>query len=78
MSDFYRDTDERYRRDADFYAAVEMLQHMAAKHGFTPGELKQIAFKAALNIEMLTCRPVMIPTAALKEELQRRALKGAG
>lgn len=53
MSDiYYRDTDERYRNDAAFHAAVKMLEQLARTHGLTPGELKQIAFKAALNIEM--------------------------
>jgi hypothetical protein len=51
IDDVYRDTDERYLRDPDFRAAVKTLEAMAVQHGFTPGELKQIAFKAALNIE---------------------------
>ncbi len=51
MTDVYRDTDERYRNDPAFRAAVTTLEVAAAEHGFTPGELKQIAFKAALNIE---------------------------
>jgi hypothetical protein len=52
MSDVYRDTDERYRRDPAFYSAVRTMEAIAREHGFTPGELKQIAFKAAVNIEM--------------------------
>ncbi len=52
MNDVYRDTDERYRNDPAFHAAVTMLEVAATEHGFTPGELKQIAFKAALNLEM--------------------------
>jgi hypothetical protein len=52
MTDVYRDTDERYRNDPTFHAAVTMLEVAATEHGFTPGELKQIAFKAALNLEM--------------------------
>ncbi len=51
MSDFYVDTEERYVRDPEFRAAVDMLQNMAREHGFTPGELKQIAFKAAVELE---------------------------
>lgn len=51
MSCYYRDTDDRYARDPDFQMAVKYLEHMAREHGFTPGELRQIAFKAALNIE---------------------------
>lgn len=52
MTDIYRDTDERYQRDPAFYSAVRTLEAIAREHGFTPGELKQIAFKAALNVEM--------------------------
>ncbi len=48
----YRDTESRYLNDAAFHAAVKMLEAAAERHGFTPGELKQVAFKAALNLEM--------------------------
>jgi hypothetical protein len=51
MTDVYRDTDERYQRDPAFYSAVRTMEAIAREHGFTPGELKQIAFKAALNLE---------------------------
>lgn len=50
-NDIYRDTDHRYRSDPAFYSAVRTLEAIAREYGFTPGELKQIAFKAALNIE---------------------------
>jgi hypothetical protein len=49
---FYSDTDRRMQDDAGFRAAVHMLMALAAEHGFTPGELKQIAFRAALELEM--------------------------
>lgn len=55
----YRDTESRYLNDAAFHAAVRMLESAAERHGFTPGELKQIAFKAALNLEMRV-RPMMM------------------
>lgn len=51
MSDVYRDTDHRYHTDPAFRAVVKLLERAAIEHGFTPGELKQMAFKAALNIE---------------------------
>jgi hypothetical protein len=51
VSDIYRDTDERYLRDPAFHSAVRTMEAIAREHGFTPGELKQIAFKAALNLE---------------------------
>lgn len=60
MTDYYRDTDERYKNDPAFHGAVQMLMHVAREHGFTPGELKQIAFKAALNIEIMNPRPVTV------------------
>ncbi len=79
MTDVYRDTDERYRNDPAFHAAVTSLEVAAAEHGFTPGELKQIAFKAALNLEM-RARPLMyvtkrtqkgrVPTFATPEEYE--------
>ena len=50
--DYYRDTDERMRSDATFRAAVHMLMNAAREHGFTPGELRQIAFRAALELEL--------------------------
>jgi hypothetical protein len=52
----YRDTDERYGNDPAFRAAVTMLERAAEQHGFTPGELKQIAFMAALKMR---ARPLM-------------------
>ena len=54
----YRDTETRYLNDPSFRAAVKSLEAMAREHGFTPGELKQIAFKAALNIEM-SAKPLL-------------------
>lgn len=50
--DYYRDTDARFREDGVFHAAVEHMMMLARAHGFTPGELKQIAFKASLELEM--------------------------
>jgi hypothetical protein len=49
---YYKDTDHRYLHDADFRAAVQVMMRVAEDGGFTPGELKQIAFKAALELEM--------------------------
>lgn len=59
MSDTYQDTDHRYLHDPAFRAAVKTLEQIGREHGFTPGELKQIAFKAALNIEE-TRRPMLV------------------
>ena len=49
----YDDSEKRYKDDAAFHAAVNILQAMAAEHGFTPGE---IAFYAALRLELYTNR----------------------
>lgn len=49
--DHYRDTAERLRSDPHFHEAVTLLYHLALNHGFTPGELRQIAFAAAVRCE---------------------------
>jgi hypothetical protein len=49
--DTYRDTAERLRNDPHFHEAVTLLYHLAVSHHFTPGELKQIAFAAAVRCE---------------------------
>lgn len=52
MSKFYLDTDRRMASDPEFRHCVMMLMQFAGKFGFTPGELKQIAFRAALELEI--------------------------
>jgi hypothetical protein len=47
----YRDTEHRMQHDAEFRAAVMMLAASAQRYGWTPGELKQIAFRAAYEVE---------------------------
>jgi len=49
--DVYRDSHERYRNDAEFRAAVDCVLTLAVQNGYTPGELRQIAFMAALKAE---------------------------
>lgn len=58
---YYHDTDHRMEHDADFRSSVMSLVRMAQEFGYTPGELKQIAFRAALEIEMR--KPVAIPVS---------------
>ncbi len=58
MNGVYRDTEDRMRNDAAFHALVMHLAHVAAEHGFTPGELKQAAFAAAVYVEMRDARPM--------------------
>ena len=50
--DYYRDTERRRMNDAEFASTVDMLKVHAIRFGFTPGELKQIAFRAALELEL--------------------------
>lgn len=69
--DFYRDTEERMRHDVEFASMVNMLTHAAMKNGWTPGELKQLAFAAALRAEMFSVRSIEVPTSVLKENLAR-------
>lgn len=64
----YRDTESRYLHDPEFHVAVKMLEAAAERHGFTPGELKQIAFKAALNLEMRATKPLMYVTGGSNGE----------
>ncbi len=53
MSDnVYRDSEYRMNHDPSFHAVVKFLVRAAEEHGFTPGELKQMAFQAALEVEM--------------------------
>lgn len=58
---YYEDSEYRYTHDAEFRNAVDMLQALAMQHGFTPGELKQIAFYASLRIEELRRPPLELP-----------------
>lgn len=57
--DFYRDTHARMRHDNPFRSSVDMLVAHAKAHGFTPGELKQIAFAAA--VEAFEAKPYWRP-----------------
>jgi hypothetical protein len=69
----YSDTESRYLNDPEFHAAVKMLEAAAERHGFTPGELKQIAFKAALNLEE---RRALAPFVAVKNRIDRKIQAG--
>lgn len=55
-TDMYRDSEERYHREPVFASLVEYLFRVAVSEGFTPGELKQIAFCAALKAEQYATR----------------------
>lgn len=65
------EAERRYQSDAEFKAAVDWLRHMAMKHGFTPYELKQIAFTAALINELYSVKSFRIPIDHLPEGFRR-------
>lgn len=69
MTDYYRDTDERMQHDAAFRALVHQMMAVAKEHCFTPGELKQAAFRAALELEMRTTAEKMRETMAADPHL---------
>lgn len=55
------EAERRYHHDPEFHAAVDMLHALARKHGYTPYELKQIAFTAALLHELHSARAFRVP-----------------
>jgi hypothetical protein len=59
----YHDAQQRYHHDPMFHAACETMVSMALHAGFTPGEMRDIAFTAALLIEQRHARPFMIAPA---------------
>lgn len=51
--DMYDDSERRYLNDPAFHAAVAALENYVITEDVTPGELRQIAFYAALRVERL-------------------------
>ncbi len=74
---FYLDTDHRMLHDADFKVCVILLMQLADRHGYTPGELKQIAFRAALELEMRRpgCQVLTMTQLEDLEEANNRRFK---
>jgi hypothetical protein len=70
MNDVYRDTEERLYRDPIFAGLVKILFNAAISEGLTPGELKQIAFCAAMQAEQHASRVKV--TAQLRGVLPTR------
>jgi hypothetical protein len=68
MNDFLLETNERFHRDPEFHAAVMVLERIARENGFTPYELKQIAFAAALRVEQTATRIFMFAPKVAKDE----------
>ena len=57
---FLDEVTHRYHNDAEFHAAVMVVERIAREHGFTPYELKQIAFAASLKVEETATRAFAI------------------
>lgn len=70
--DYYGDTTARLDHDGDFRKATEYLVAVAREGGFTPGELRQLAFAAALLIEQRygVPRPFFIDPSRKREFLR--------
>lgn len=56
----YHDAQQRYLHDPQFHAACETMVAIALQGGFTPGELRDIAFTASLLIEQRYARPFFV------------------
>lgn len=62
----YRDTSYRLAHDAEFRALVNQLAGAAESLGLTPGEIKQVAFAAAVLVEQRRV-PVLVRSAVEKD-----------
>jgi hypothetical protein len=51
---------ERYRNDPLFATIVDALTQQALEHELTPGELRDIAYVAALRVEQLVVRRMIV------------------
>ena len=56
----YWDCKDRYRNDPVFRKFVDLLTHHAMTYKYTPGELRDAAFMAALNFESMHVRELYI------------------
>ncbi len=51
----YWDAHDRYRNDPIFRNLADLLMHHAVTYKYTPGELRDAAFIAAMNFESMHC-----------------------
>lgn len=68
MDGIYRDTRDRMENDPTFHAAMMTMVKMATEHGFTPGELKQIAFAASVYVEERNAKPFYLRALQLENK----------
>lgn len=57
----YWDAKDRYNNDTNFRALADAIMHWAVEYKYTPGELRDAAFMAALNYEMMHIRQPIYP-----------------
>lgn len=57
----FEESHRRYERDAEYRTSVDMMVSLALRHGYTPYEMKQLAYSAALLIELRGLRAFKIP-----------------
>ena len=61
----YHDCKDRYLNDPFFRNLVDLLMAHIVQHKYTPGELRDAAFMAALNFESIHAREVFVRRHAL-------------
>lgn len=55
------EAERRYNQDPEFRAVVDYMRYLARARAFTPYELKQAAYMAALLNELYSARKLRIP-----------------
>lgn len=55
----YWDVRDRYMRDAEFHAVVDMMMAFMTTHKYTASEMRDAAFMAAVQFESIHCRQVI-------------------
>ena len=56
----YYDCKDRYQHDPHFKALVDTITHWSIEYKYTPGELRDAAYMAALNFEMMHARTSIV------------------
>ena len=61
MVSYYRDPPrDRYERDVEFRALVDMMRAMIHRSQFSPSEMREAAILACTMYEMMNARPVKL------------------
>lgn len=67
----YGDVHYRCQTDAQFKALVDLITAVAMEHKYTPGELRDAAFAAALAVESMTIRHQFITPEDWEKDLRK-------